>query len=52
MSLKISKNLHEFMELRNLEKKDLLYLTQFTDILMELCSDIPTIYNFRRELVE
>lgn len=52
MSAKISKHLHEFMALRNAEKKDLVYLTQFTDILMELCSDIPTIYNFRRELVE
>jgi phage gp36-like protein len=40
------------MEIRNNEKKDLPYLNQFTEILMELCCDIATIYNFRRELIE
>ena len=25
---------------------------EFTTILMELCSDIPTIFNFRRQLID
>lgn len=40
------------MDIRHQEKKDLAYLNQFTEVLMELCCDITTIYNFRRELIE
>ena len=52
LSTKIRDNLHEFIAIRHQEKTDIPYLLQFTEILMELCSDISTIYNFRREAID
>ena len=54
LSTKINSKLSEFFQLRNqpILNDKLPALLEFTTILMQLCSDISTIFNYRRELVE
>ena len=53
MSEKINSKLNDFFAIRQkpITDDNLAKLSEFTAILMQLCSDIPTIFNFRRELM-
>jgi hypothetical protein len=50
-SAKISKHPKKIMDINNNEKKDMHYLNQFHQILMQLFYNIAIIYNYRKELI-